>query len=298
MNEKITELKNPLSSKLDLMSTNQIVELINNEDSKISLVIKELIPLISDLIDKIVQNIKNGGRLIYVGSGTSGRLGVLDASECPPTFSVKKSLVIGIISGGKNALHTSIEGAEDDKNLAKKDIKKYKINKLDTIIGITTSGTTPYVHKFLEESKKIGSYTSILTSNKISKKHYIDKHIKFIVGPEILSGSTRMKAGTATKMILNIISTTTMIKLNKVYKNYMVDLKVSNKKLNKRALNMISEITDLNIFESTKLIKQSHGNVKNAILMHFKKITYDESCLVLKKNNDNLRESLNKKLNL
>lgn len=294
MNEKITELKNPLSSKLDQMSTNQIVELINSEDSKISLVIKELIPLISCLINKIVQNIKNGGRLIYVGCGTSGRLGVLDASECPPTFSVKRSLVVGIISGGKNALDTSIEGAEDDKNLAVKDVKKYKINKTDTVIGITTSGTTPYVHKFLRESKKIGSYTSILTSNKISKKHYIDKYITFVVGPEILSGSTRMKAGTATKMILNIISTTAMIKLNKVYKNYMVDLKVSNEKLNKRALNMISEITDLNILESTKLIKQSHGNVKNAILMHFKKISYDESCLILKNNDDSLRESLNK----
>ncbi|MFL2988345.1 MAG: N-acetylmuramic acid 6-phosphate etherase [Candidatus Neomarinimicrobiota bacterium] len=294
MNEKITELKNPLSSKLDQMSTNQIVELINSEDSKISLVIKELIPLISCLINKIVQNIKNGGRLIYVGCGTSGRLGVLDASECPPTFSVKRSLVVGVISGGKNALDTSIEGAEDDKSLAVNDVKKYKINKTDTVIGITTSGTTPYVHKFLRESKKIGSYTSILTSNKISKKHYIDKYITFVVGPEILSGSTRMKAGTATKMILNIISTTAMIKLNKVYKNYMVDLKVSNEKLNKRALNMISEITDLNILESTKLIKQSHGNVKNAILMYFKKISYDESCLILKNNDDSLRESLNK----
>ena len=293
MNEKITELKNPLSSNLDEMKTSQIVELINSEDSKISLVIKEIIPRISDLINKIIQNIKNGGRLIYVGSGTSGRLGVLDASECPPTFNVKSNLVVGIISGGVNALHTSIEGAEDDTELALNDIKKYKINKTDTIIGISTSGTTPYVHKFLEESKKIGSLTSILTANKIKKKSYIDDYIEFIVGSEILTGSTRMKAGTATKMILNIISTTTMIKLNKVYKNYMIDLKVSNEKLHKRALNMVSEITDLNIMESKNLIKKSHGHIKNAILMHFKKITYDESCKILNKNKDSLKESLN-----
>ena len=293
MNEKITELKNPLSSNLDEMKTSQIVELINSEDSKISLVIKEIIPRISDLINKIIQNIKNGGRLIYVGSGTSGRLGVLDASECPPTFNVKSNLVVGIISGGENALHTSIEGAEDDIKLALNDIKKYKINKTDTIIGISTSGTTPYVHKFLEESKKIGSLTSILTANKIKKKSYIDDYIEFIVGSEILTGSTRMKAGTATKMILNIISTTTMIKLNKVYKNYMIDLKVSNEKLHKRALNMVSEITDLNIMESKNLIKKSHGHIKNAILMHFKKITYDESCKILNKNKDSLKESLN-----
>ncbi len=293
MNEKITELKNSLSSNLDEMKTSQIVELINSEDSKISLVIKEIIPRISDLINKIIQNIKNGGRLIYVGSGTSGRLGVLDASECPPTFNVKSNLVVGIISGGANALHTSIEGAEDDTELAINDIKKYKINKTDTIIGISTSGTTPYVHKFLEESKKIGSHTSILTANKIKKKSYIDDYIEFIVGSEILTGSTRMKAGTATKMILNIISTTTMIKLNKVYKNYMIDLKISNDKLHKRALNMVSEITDLNIMESKNLIKKSHGHIKNAILMHFKKITYDESCKILIKNKDSLKKSLN-----
>ena len=293
MNEKITELKNSLSSNLDEMKTSQIVELINSEDSKISLVIKEIIPRISDLINKIIQNIKNGGRLIYVGSGTSGRLGVLDASECPPTFNVKSNLVVGIISGGANALHTSIEGAEDDTELALNDIKKYKINKTDTIIGISTSGTTPYVHKFLEESKKIGSFTSILTANKIKKKSYIDDYIEFIVGSEILTGSTRMKAGTATKMILNIISTTTMIKLNKVYKNYMIDLKVSNEKLHKRALNMVSEITDLNLMESKNLIKKSHGHIKNAILMHYKKITYDESCEILNKNKDSLKESLN-----
>ena len=293
MNKKITELKNSLSSRLDTMTTAQIVELINSEDSKISLVIKELIPRIILLIEKIVKNIKNGGRLIYVGSGTSGRLGVLDASECPPTFSVSENLVIGIISGGKKALYSSIEGAEDDLNLALKDIKKYKINKKDTIIGITTSGTTPYVHQFLKESKKIGAFTSIITSNKINKKSYIDKKIEYIVGPEVLTGSTRMKAGTATKMILNIISTTTMIKLNKVYRNFMVDLKINNKKLTNRAIKIVSEITDLNEQNSQELIEKANGNVKNAILMYLKNKTYIQSCKILKKNDGNLRKALN-----
>ena len=293
MNKKITELKNSLSSRLDTMTTNQIIELINSEDSKISLVIKELIPRIVPLIEEIVTNINNGGRLIYVGAGTSGRLGVLDASECPPTFSAQKNLVVGIIAGGTKALYNSIEGAEDNLNLAIKDVKKYEINKKDSIIGITTSGTTPYVHEFLKESKKIGSFTSIITSNKIDKKSYINNQIECIVGPEVLTGSTRMKAGTATKMILNIISTTTMIKLNKVYQNFMVDLKISNNKLTNRAINIVSEVTNLNENESKDLIKKANGHVKNAILMYIKNINYSESCKVLKNNNGNLRKSIN-----
>ena len=294
MNKKITELKNSLSSKLDIMSITQIVELINDEDSKISLVIKELIPEISCLIKKIVQIINNGGRLIYVGAGTSGRLGVLDASECPPTFSTNKNLVIGVISGGEKALSKSIEGAEDNLNLASKDIKKYKIDNKDAIIGITTSGTTPYVHQFLKKSKEIGAFTSIITSNKIDKKKYIDKKIECIVGPEIITGSTRMKAGTATKMILNIISTTTMIKLNKVYQNFMVDLKISNKKLANRGIKIVREITDLNKKESMALIKKANGKIKNAILMHLKNKSYIDSCKILQKHNGNLRKALNK----
>ena len=292
MNKKITELKNPLSSRLDSMTTTQIIELINREDKKISLVIKELIPTISSLIEKILKNINNKGRLIYVGAGTSGRLGVLDASECPPTFNTN-NLVIGIIAGGKKALYKSIEGAEDDLKLASLDFKKYKINKNDTVIGITTSGSTPYVHQFLKESKKNGAFTSIITSNKINKEKYIDKKIECIVGPEILTGSTRIKAGTATKMILNIISTTTMIKLNKVYKNFMVDLKISNNKLTDRAIKIVSQITDLNKEKSQDLIKQANGRVKNAILMYLKNKTYIQSCKILKKYNGNLRKALN-----
>ena len=292
MNNKITESQNPNSLKLDSLSTIQIIELINNEDSKLSLLIKENIPEISKIINQAVSNIKSGGRLIYAGAGTSGRLGVLDASECPPTFSVSPNLVIGIIAGGKKALYKSIEGAEDDVKLAGDDFKKYKINEKDTIVGITTSGTTPYVIKILKEAKKIGAFTSIITSNKINNKKYIDVKIECIVGPEIITGSTRMKAGTATKMILNMISTTTMIKLNKVYKNLMVDLKINNNKLLNRAVSIITSITDLNVRESKKLLEKANGEVKTAILMHLKSKSYNQAKKILHNKNESLRNSL------
>ena len=293
MNEKITESKNPKSLNLDNMSTIEIIKLINEEDSKISEVIKEIIPQINTLIKNITKKVLNGGRIIYVGSGTSGRLGVLDASECPPTFSVDQNVVQGVISGGNNALIKSIEGAEDNLILAEDDFKKLNVNESDTIVGITTSGSTPYVLKFLELSYKKGALTSIITSNKIKKLNYVNHTIAMMVGPEILTGSTRMKSGTATKMVLNMISTTTMIKLNKVYKNYMVDLKVNNKKLEKRALNIISEVTYLNYESSLEILKNANFKVKNALLMNLKKITYDESCKILRKFKGNLRNALN-----
>ena len=293
MNEKITESKNPKSLNLDNMSTIEIIKLINEEDSKISEVIKEIIPQINTLIKNITKKVLNGGRIIYVGSGTSGRLGVLDASECPPTFSVDQNVVQGVISGGNNALIKSIEGAEDNLILAEDDFKKLNVNESDTIVGITTSGSTPYVLKFLELSYKKGALTSIITSNKIKKLKYVNHTIAMMVGPEILTGSTRMKSGTATKMVLNMISTTTMIKLNKVYKNYMVDLKVNNKKLEKRAINIISEVTYLNYESSLEILKNANFKVKNALLMNLKKITYDESCKILRKFKGNLRNALN-----
>ncbi len=295
MNDKITESKNPKSSSLDKMSITEIVELINEEDSKISRVIKEIIPQISSLIENIVKNMQNDGRIIYVGAGTSGRLGVLDASECPPTFSANPNKVQGIIAGGKDALINSIEGAEDDLLTAKSDFKKFKINKFDNIIGITTSGNTPYVLKFLELAYQTGADTSIITSNDIKKPIYINHIIKILVGPEILTGSTRMKAGTATKMVLNMISTTTMVKLNKVFKNYMVDLKINNQKLELRAIKIIKDLTALDFEDSFNLLKKSNYKVKNAILMNLKNITYQKSCQILRKFNGNLRDAINYK---
>ena len=294
MNQKVTELQNLKSSRLDTMSIVEIIKLINDEDSKISVLIKEIIPEISNLIQNIVNNMNDGGRLIYVGAGTSGRLGVLDASECPPTFSSDPNLVIGIISGGEKALYKSTEGAEDNLKLANEDSKKYKITDKDSVIGISSSGTTPYVHEFLKKSKKIGAFNCMLTSNKISNQSYIDMKIEYIVGPEILTGSTRMKSGTATKMILNMISTITMIKLNKVYQNLMVDLKINNNKLLNRAVGIILSLTDLTQEESKKLLKKAKGEVKTALLMHLSNKNYKEAKKILLKNKDNLRKSLKK----
>lgn len=296
MNDKITESKNPYSSNLDSMSITKIVELINEEDSKISKVIKGIIPQIASLIENITQNVLNDGRVIYVGAGTSGRLGVLDASECPPTFSANQNMVQGIIAGGKEALINSIEGAEDDLVSAKNDFTKNKINRFDNIIGITTSGNTPYVLEFLKLAHKAGANTSIITSNKIKKPIYVNHIINLLVGPEILTGSTRMKAGTATKMVLNMISTITMIKLNKVYKNYMIDLKINNKKLELRAIRIIKDLTGLDTDSSFKLLKNSNNKVKNAILMKLKDISYQQSCKILSKFNGNLRDAIYYKL--
>ena len=294
MNSNTTESQNNKSFEIDNLSTIEIISLINNEDSNISNLIKEIIPNIASLVEKIVKNIKKGGRLIYVGCGTSGRLGVLDASECPPTFSINSKKVIGIIAGGYKALYKSIEGAEDDISLAKNDFSKNNICCTDTVIGISASGTAPYVHKILELSHKVNATTAILTSNKINKKKYIDEKIEIIVGPEIITGSTRMKAGTATKMILNIISTTTMILLNKTYKNYMVDLKVSNTKLKNRALKIINTLTELDEKNAQKLLDRAKGKVKVALLMYFNNCEYSNANKILIKNKGSLRKSINK----
>ena len=292
MNKKVTESQHPNSLMLDTLSINQIIELINNEDSKISLLIKENIPKISKLIEKIVHNIKLGGRLIYVGAGTSGRLGVLDASECPPTFSTNKNLVIGIIAGGKKALYQSIEGAEDSYDDGFNILQSKKISNKDTVIGISASGSAPYVLGALEYSKSCMASTFLLTFNEIKKQKYIDKILSIIVGPEIISGSTRMKAGSATKFILNMITTVSMIKINKTYKNLMVDLKVTNKKLLDRGVRIISDITSLNYDDALKVLKESKYNVKIAVVMVILDISYEEAKNKVAVNNGNLANSI------
>ena len=287
--DKITEKQNPKSNNLDLLSINEILYLINDEDKTISDAVRINIPLINKLIENIVKKIHDGGRIFYVGCGTSGRLGVLDASECPPTFSVDSSLVQGIIAGGDSALRKSIENAEDSFKEGSKQILLKKINCLDTVIGISANGNAEFVHGALKESYEHKALTALLTFNDIKKLNYI-KHLIFInVGPEIIAGSTRLKAGTATKMILNMISTTSMIKLNKVYKNFMVDLSVSNKKLLNRAINIISSITKENHSKSKDLLDRSRGNVKSAIIMSILKVSYPISLELISEYNGDVR---------
>jgi len=290
--DNITEKQNSKSKTIDKSSTYEILSIINEEDKKIAAVIQEIIPEITLVVDCVVDNFKKGGKLFYFGCGTSGRLGVLDASECPPTFSVSREMVQGVIAGGNKALVKSIEKAEDSSNDGKKNIEKNKINNLDTVIGLSAIGTANYVHGALIEAKKRNASTVLISCNYLNKKKYIDYSINAVVGPEIIAGSTRMKAGTATKMILNMISTTAMIKLNKVYNNLMVDVNISNKKLFNRALNIISNICSCSLKESKFYLDRSSGNVKAAIVMKEKSISLSNSILLLNKYNGSLRDVL------
>ena len=270
--EKITEQQNSASINIDTNSTLEILSIINNEDASVPSAIQKTIPHIEVFIDALVPKIQSGGRLFYVGTGTSGRLGVLDAAECPPTFSTNPDMVQGIIAGGYDALVKSIEGAEDNSAEGAVAILKYKINAEDIVLGITASSSTPYVLGALEKAKEIGAMTGLLLCNNPPKLEYVDHMISVIVGPEVITGSTRMKAGTATKIVLNMITSTLMIKLNKTYGNLMVDLKASNDKLWDRGTRIIEHLTDLNYDEALNILKFADGEVKTAVVMEKLKV--------------------------
>ena len=287
---KTTEERNPESNNLDIMPLLDILSLMNNQDLEIPGAIKNHLIDIEMIIKQVIRSFNNNGRLFYVGCGTSGRLGVLDASECPPTFKVSASLVQGIIAGGSKALYQSIEGAEDSYEDGQKIVKNKNINHNDTVIGVSASGTADYVLGCLEKSKDKNAYTALITFNKIKSKRFIDKILSVIVGPELISGSTRMKAGTATKMILNMISTSSLIKSNKVYKNYMVDLKVSNKKLKNRAINIIKEICKVTASKAEQLLQKSNNDVKVAIVMSILRINNNDAIKLLNDKKGDLRK--------
>ncbi len=291
--ELTTEEINYKSNDLDSLSTIDIVKLFSDEDLLPQIAVKKAIPEIARSIDKISDRLRDGGRLIYIGAGTSGRLGVLDAAECPPTFCTSPDLVQAIIAGHDKALTRSSEGLEDLENLSIKDLENRMFNSLDCLIGITAGGTTPYVQSALKHSKEIGALTisiSCVPSDQVSLVSDID--IRLITGPEILAGSTRLKAGTATKMALNMISTGVMIKLGKVYKNRMIDVSNSNKKLLDRSLRILHDLIGLNREDAMKILNRSNGSVKYALLMHFSGLSYYESVEYLSKHNYNLRKAI------
>ncbi|MGO3237469.1 MAG: N-acetylmuramic acid 6-phosphate etherase [Psychroflexus halocasei] len=261
---KITE-QDSLYNDIEKMSTTEMLTNINNEDQKVALAVQRQIPMISKFIDVISEKLSKGGRLFYIGAGTSGRLGILDASECPPTFGVDSNMVIGLIAGGDEAIRIAVENAEDDKKQAIKDLEDYKIDQLDVVIGIAASGTTPYVIGGLEDCQNKEIVTACITCNKNSPvSQFSDFPIEVIVGPEFITGSSRMKAGTAQKMVLNMISTSVMIKLGRVKDNKMVDMQLSNQKLIERGSKMISEALNLNLSTSEELLRK-HGSVRKAI---------------------------------
>jgi N-acetylmuramic acid 6-phosphate etherase len=290
--DKITEQQNSASSRIDEQSVLDILEIINGEDIGVPLTVQKSLPQIKAFIDALISRFKDDGRLFYVGSGTSGRLGVLDAAECPPTYSTDPEIVQGIIAGGYDALVRSIEGAEDYPEDGAQAISDHNITANDTVLGISASSSTPFVLGALEQTKEIGALTGLIICNNPPHLEYVDHMISLIVGPEVITGSTRMKAGTATKLVLNMITTTLMIKLNKTYGNLMVDLKASNKKLWDRGIRIISHLTGLDYDDSLQLLQSAKGEVKTAVVMNKTNCTYDVGVQLLK----NVRGSLTKAL--
>ena len=264
-----TEARNPASQRLDELTSIEIVELMNREDGTIAAAVAATSAAIASAIDALVDRFPRGGRLIYCGAGTSGRLGVLDSSECPPTFQTDPSQVIGLIAGGPGAMFVAVEGAEDSPELGESDLKALNLTADDVVCGIATSGRTPYVMGAVAYARTAGALTLGIACNPGSElAAAVDIAIVPVVGPEILSGSTRLKAGTATKLVLNTLTTGAMIRLGKTFGNLMVDLKATNSKLKVRANRIVRTIADLDEPAAAELLRRSQGEVKTAILMH------------------------------
>ena len=289
----LTEQINLTSNELDIKSTNEIVNIFSEADKEPQKAVENAIPEIVNAIDEITVRLKSNGRLFYIGAGTSGRLGVLDASECPPTFCTNPDLVQGIIAGGIPSLTRSSESLEDVSDIAIADLKDRNFSNRDVLIGITASGRTPYVVGALNYSKSINALTISISSVPESESTLDnDIDIRLITGPEILAGSTRLKAGTATKMALNIISTSVMIKLGKVYGNRMIDLSVSNDKLVDRAIGILFDIGSVDKDTAVKLLKRTNGSVKLSLLIALSGMDVIEAKKLLNDSKGNLRKAL------
>jgi N-acetylmuramic acid 6-phosphate etherase len=285
----ITESRNERSAELDTRSSLQMIDIIQKEDAEVLHAVKKVRKQMASAVDKISYALRAGGRLFYVGAGTSGRLGVLDASECPPTYGTDPELVQGIIAGGVPALTRSIEGAEDSPNMGRKKIREKHVNENDVVLGITASGTAPFVLAALEEAAARQAFTILLCFNPNVDALLASLIINPVVGPEVVTGSTRMKAGTATKLILNTISTAVMVRLGKVYGNLMVDLQVKNQKLQDRACRIVMSLTKVDRKEAEHLIKRAKGDTKVAIVIGLKKTTLAQARKLLVENDGILR---------
>ncbi len=290
LNELVTETKNEKSSDIDTLSTLEIVECINSEDCKVPVAVGKESDKIAEAIDVISLALKNDGRLIYIGAGTSGRLGILDASECPPTFGTDPSQIVGIIAGGEKAIRSAVESAEDSEENAIEDLKRVNLNQKDVLCGIAASGRTPYVISSVEYAKELGCKTVGVSCNPKSKLAEVaDIAISPYVGPEVLTGSTRLKAGTAQKLVLNMLTTGAMIKNGKVFKNLMVDVQATNLKLIQRQKNIVMEATGASLEEVERALEDSNKHAKTAIIMILKDVDAQKARALLKENEDNIR---------
>lgn len=297
MNENIdllmTEQNNPSTRQIDQFEIRQILELINREDQTVPLAVARELDDITKAVEGIVACLKKGGRMVYVGAGTSGRLGILDASECVPTFGTPPELVTGVIAGGSRAIVHPIEGAEDSAQLGASDMAERNVCQNDAVIGIAASGRTPYVLGALEEANKRGAFTVGVCNNKNSALSKVAKvTIEAETGPEVVMGSTRMKAGTAQKLILNMLSTCAMIRMGKVYENYMVDMCATNEKLYARSVRMIRLLVDVDEQTANEALKAAGGRLKVAILMLKGGVSAEKASRLLEENSDILRLAL------
>jgi len=288
-----TEARNPASERLDSLSAVEIVRLINGEDAKVAAAVAAESERIAAAIEAIAERLSGGGRLIYIGAGTSGRLGLLDAAECPPTFNSPPSQVVGLIAGGRDAMWRAVEGAEDSLTLAEHDLRGIGLSAADVVVGIATSGRTPYVLGGLRYARHAGAYAIGLSCNQAAElEACADLHINPVVGPEVLSGSTRMKAGTATKMVLNMLTTGAMVRMGKVFGNLMVDLQATNKKLAERTRRIVCMLTHLPRDQAEDLLARCDGELKTAIVAHRLDASPDEARRHLRRTHGHLRRAL------
>ena len=289
----ITEQRNLNSMHVDSLSALEIVQLMNQEDKQVPLAIEKCLPQIAQAVECIVAAFQQGGRLVYIGAGTSGRLGVLDASECPPTFGVSPEMVKGIIAGGERALRHPIEGAEDSKAQAVVDLQTIHFSSKDVLVGIAASGRTPYVIGALEYAKSLGSVTVSIASNPNSAMaNIVDIAIDTVVGPEVLTGSSRLKSGTAQKLVLNMLTTASMILMGKCYQNLMVDVQASNEKLKARAIRIVMQATDCDKILAEETLKQADQNAKLAIMMILSGLDRAQAEALLEKHQGKLQLAL------
>ncbi len=288
-----TEKQNPNTMNLDEMSIKEALTIMNSEDMKVAEAIGEVIPEIEEAVQVITSQLKKGGRLIYTGAGTSGRLGVLDAAECPPTFGTPKEQVVGLIAGGQRAFTEAIEGSEDSREMGKEDLKAIELNENDVVVGLAASGRTPYVIGALSYANEISTPTIAIACNKNSAIGNEAKiAIEAVPGPEVLTGSTRLKAGSTQKMILNMLSTLSMVGIGKVYKNLMVDVQPTNEKLVSRAENIVMKATDADRETARKTLAASDGKVKIAIIMILLDIDKDTAVKKLEESQGHIRKAL------
>ncbi|MFE4041671.1 MULTISPECIES: N-acetylmuramic acid 6-phosphate etherase [Priestia] len=297
MNEQLTllttESQNEHTMKIDTASTKEILNIMNKEDQKVALAVQKVLPDVEVAVEFVSESFQKEGRLIYVGAGTSGRLGVLDAVECPPTFSTNPNQVQGLMAGGEKAFVKAVEGAEDNEELGAADLQKIHLNERDTVIGIAASGRTPYVIGALRYAKSVKAKTVALSCNGnslIGKE--ADHSIEVVVGPEVLTGSTRLKAASAHKMILNMISTAAMIKVGKAYENLMIDVHVSNEKLKERAIGIICKIMGVSYEQASRTLEEANNEVKTAVVMIKTNENYDTAKMLLNNADGYVRKAI------